>query len=119
MEKWKIIAIIPAIIFFGIAFFYPTLFKFKSPIIETAVIIGLIVFIIISFFLYKSKKIFLYLMLGLVLTAAGYGIVFLQWLQSYPLISMFILTIVVLLSIIFLGISGFKMFKDLFYRLKK
>lgn len=120
MKKWKIIALIPAIFFLGIALFYPTLFKFKSPIIEIAIaIIGLVVFITISFSLYKSKKILLYIICGLVFTAAGYGIVFFHWFQSYPQIFIFLIMVFVLLSIIFWSIASYRIFKDLSNRIKR
>ena len=118
MKTWKIIAFVPAIVCLGIVIFYPNILKFKSSKIDTVLpIIGLVVFITISYFIFKSKKIFLYIILGFIFTLISYGIVFHHWLQSYPIISITLITIFLLIIIIFLGFATYKMIKDLFNKL--
>jgi hypothetical protein len=121
MKKWKVIALIPAIVFLVIVFFLPNLLRLlrlRSPIPEYAfLIIGLTGLVIFSYFLFRSKKIFLFVVLGLIFSLGSNFIVSCLW-KSYPQISIFVFPLFLLLAFIFFAIATFMMFKDLFKRIR-
>jgi hypothetical protein len=121
MKKWKVIALIPAIVFLVIVFFLPNLLRLlrlRSPIPEYAfLIIGLTGLVIFSYFLFRSKKIFLFVVLGLIFSLGSNFIVSCFW-KSYPQISIFVFPLFLLLAFIFFAIATFMMFKDLFKRIR-
>ena len=96
MKKWKVIAFIPAIVLFGIVFLFPSVLAFKSSVLTWIVFsVGIILLVIIFYAQFKSKKVFLFLVLGVISTFASYAMVFILW-KPYPEISIVMFPILLL-----------------------
>ena len=112
MDKSKIIGIIFGFALFGLAICFGSKLQFESAIIEAIIaVIGLIVFMVVTFFLFRAKRIFLFVALGILLMFANYAIIFIFW-EFHPQMSIIVLPIVLLISIVFLGIGVFRMVKN-------
>jgi hypothetical protein len=113
MKNWKFIAWIPAILFFGATLFFPSLFRIENSALQSiSVVIALILLVITVYFLWEFKRLHLYLALGMVFSISQHVVVSILW-QPYPQISMVMLPIVVLLAIVFWGLTAFEAFKIL------
>jgi len=113
MKNWKFIAWIPAILFFGTALFFPSLFRIENSAIQSLIIvIGLVIYMVAAYFLIELRRVLLCLALAVVFTISRYVVVFILW-EPYPQISMVMLPIVLLLAIVFWGLTVFEAFKIL------
>ena len=87
--------------------------KFDSPVLDAIfAIAGLLVFITTSLFLYKSKGVLNYLIIGIIFGFISYLIIFF-FLDLYPQTSIILLPITLLISLIFFIMGVFKIIKNL------
>lgn len=109
----KIKGTILGLAFFCLGLFLANRVKFESPVLDAILAVaGLFVFIITCFFLYKSKRILNYMIMGIIFSLISYIIIFF-FLDLYPQTSIILLPITLLLSLIFLTIGVFKIIKNL------
>ena len=112
MHKRKGKYFVLGLVLFALSFLATRLFKLEISIGQNVIpLLGLIVLIIMFFVLFKSKKGFLFIVLGFIFTFSCYGVVFIFW-ESYPQIGIVTLPIFLLLSVVFLGIGISKMLKE-------
>ena len=113
MKNWKYILWIPAVLSFGTALLFPSIFKIENSAVQSLmVVIGLVLLVVSAYVLVELRRVLLYLALAVVFTVSRYVVVFDLW-EPYPKIAMVMLPIVVLLAIAFWGLTAFEGFKIL------
>lgn len=91
--------------------FFSSLFKIENSLIQSlSVATAIIAFVVISYFVFEFKAVLLYLALGTVFSISQYVVVFVLW-EPYAQISMVMLPIVLLLAIVFWGLTAFEALK--------
>ncbi len=111
MDKRKLAGIFTglALFVFGVIAAYS--FRFNSAITENLIaLIGLVVLIVMCLILFRSKRIVLLIILGVLLPFVGY-ISLPVFRETCPQLGVIMLPILVLLSMVFLSIAAFKAFK--------
>ena len=113
MDKRKVTIILIglALFVFGVIGAYSL--RFQSAFTENLIaLIGLIVLIVISLILFRSKHLVLLIILGVVLPFVGY-VSLPVFRETCPQLGVIVLPILVLLSIVFLSLAASKAFKKL------
>ena len=119
MDKSKIKGTIIGFVLFALSVLLAHIYKIKMPLVENVIpLIGLALLIIISIVLFKSKHIFLFIVLGILLAFLGYSLLFVFW-EPYPKFAILLFPIVLLLSAVFLCIGTLKIYKNFIKNLRK
>jgi hypothetical protein len=104
---------------FGLAVLIVSIFKptFKLPIVEyTVVVIGGLFVIIAPYYLFKSKRPFIFVLIGSVVGVGGY-LISSSFLSTYhPILGLALLIVVALLALLFTSLAVVSTFKELFKR---
>ena len=113
MDRSKIIATIFAIAFFGLGLFLASRYELNPIIDKIIIVVGLFFLLMSIFCFYKSKRIFLFIITGLLLMMASYGIFFFFG-KSHIEMVYIVFLIVFLVALVVYNIGLFKMTKEFF-----
>ena len=112
-DRSKKIATLLAIVFFGLGLLLANRYEL-NPLMDKIIIVAGLFFLLISIFcFYKSKRIFLLILTGLLLMLGSYGIFFFFG-ESHIKIVYIVFLIVFFIALVVYNIGLFKMTKEFF-----
>jgi hypothetical protein len=111
-----ILVLIPVLVSFSIAIFWPNVFKLKYPLFEITIgILGLAGITISTFFLFRSR---LYFALGVIFAIVSNMIPFFIW-DRFPYFSKVGFPLTLFLAVTFLCIAAYRSLREFIDRFRK
>jgi hypothetical protein len=118
-KKGAVIGLITVFFSFVVALFLFRAQEIKPSTFDIALgVMGILGLTVASYFLFRTKKLYLFLGLGLVLSLSGTGVVRFLW-KPYPQIASILYPLCVLLAFVFFVVAVIKMSKEFLGRFKR